>query len=640
MNFFQQQDIARRNTRRLVVLFVLAVLALVALTNLFLLLFPWQLNSAAFTEHGSNRLLLCLFDSRCAFWSRLDWGQVLLVSLLVVSVIGLVSLFKWLQVSKGGRAVAEMMGGVMVRADTTDFAEKRLLNIVEEMALAAGMPVPAVYVLRNEPGLNAFAAGFSHRDAVIAVTGGMLETMNRDQLQGVIAHEFSHILNGDMRLNMRLVAVLHGILFITEAGFVFLRGNRHSYRSRHSGPAIMLGLGLVVIGAIGTFFGNLIKAAVSRQREFLADASAVQFTRNPTGIADALKVIGSAGSMIEDKHGSEISHFFFCAALSRAQSLLATHPPLEERIRRIEPQWNGRFIKPSAGSGSKTDCGGEGEQQTHRDKLATSIAVMSAAGVAGYAGAGEKDEAVRFDSDALHQPLTAAAAVLCLLYHSEQESHRVILARLKNDWPALYQAMQDSHWFESPRQDFLPIVELAVSGLRLLQEQEYRLFKRTLMQFVQADGRVDMYEWALFQLLQASVDSHFQPAAHNTPKYRHISAISKDIQLVLAVFVRSASDDKQTQLQAFYRGCNTAGIYQPAVEALPEADMARFSQAVKRIACAYPLLKPRVIKALVDAAKSDHRIDSIEQQCIVAISAVIDAPIADVMLRELGLATA
>ena len=257
------------------------------------------------------------------------------------------SLYKMAQLAGGGTVVAERLGGRRVYPNTTDPVERRLLNVVEEMALASGVPVPPVFLLSEEQGINAFAAGYSPSDAVVGVTRGCAQQLTRDQLQGVVAHEFSHILNGDMRLNMRLIGVLHGILLMGLVGRELLRlvghsGGGRSRRNDGAAPLLLIGLAFMVIGFLGLFIGNLIKAAASRQREFLADASAVQFTRNPEGIAGALKRIGAAvfGSKLASPRAAEASHMYFAEGIS---TLFASHPPLHERISRIDPQWDGKF---------------------------------------------------------------------------------------------------------------------------------------------------------------------------------------------------------------------------------------------------------------------------------------------------------
>ena len=279
MNFFESQDNARRNTWKLIVLFGLALLSLIVVTNLIVMF--------VFGFAGSGMTSMAATSS-----PQFNWSTFLTVSVAVTGVVLLGSLYKVNALSGGGARVAEMMDGKLLVSGTRDLHEKRVLNVVEEMAIASGTPVPPVYLM-EEAGINAFAAGYSPSDAVIGVTRGTIETLSRDQLQGVIAHEFSHILHGDMRINIRLIGVLHGIMVLGIIGYTLMRTGAFQRRSKNAGGIVFLGLGLIVVGYVGTFFGNLIKAAVSRQREYLADASAVQFTRNPDGIAGALMQIGT-----------------------------------------------------------------------------------------------------------------------------------------------------------------------------------------------------------------------------------------------------------------------------------------------------------------------------------------------------------
>jgi Zn-dependent protease with chaperone function len=339
MNFFEQQDRARRNSGRLLILMVLAVLSLITLTSLVLGL-VWQLFGQSHTS------LWLASDAPISVLP--SWPLVGCVALAVIGVVLLGSLYKQLQLSRGGQAIAERLGGRLINLSPQSLEERRLLNVVEEMALASGTSVPPVFVL-DDVGINAFAAGLTPQDAVIGITRGAICQLSRDELQGVIAHEFIHIFHGDMRLNTRLVSVLHGILLLGLIGGFLLRSSgRGSRSSRDNSVAIVLAIGVTlwVLGYAGTFFGNLIKAAVSRQREFLADASAVQYTRNPDSIAGALKKIGGNlyGSQLQAGHAAEFSHMYFAAGISQAlEGMLATHPPLDQRILRITPGWDGRY---------------------------------------------------------------------------------------------------------------------------------------------------------------------------------------------------------------------------------------------------------------------------------------------------------
>ncbi|MDR1010912.1 MAG: M48 family metalloprotease [Opitutaceae bacterium] len=353
MNFFQAQDNARRKSGRLVFFYIAAVVAIIV-TIYCVLVFGLR-----FASQNS--------DDPEMFAAPLWQPDMFLgTAVVTIAIIGFGSLFKTLSLRSGGGVVARSAGGRLVPPNTGDPQCRRLVNIVEEMAIASGVRMPEVYVL-PEAGINAFAAGYSPDDAAVAVTQGALDALTRDELQGVVAHEFSHILNGDMRLNIRLIGLLFGILLITLVGRVVMRlgfssdGRRSSSKDK-GGSAIafaLLGLAIIIIGYVGVFFGRLIQAAVSRQREFLADASAVQFTRNPGGIAGALKKIGAAasGSRIENPHATETSHMYFANALrSSFGGLLATHPPLIDRIKAIDPTFDGNFraIKrtaPGAGAG-------------------------------------------------------------------------------------------------------------------------------------------------------------------------------------------------------------------------------------------------------------------------------------------------
>ncbi|MCE0732582.1 M48 family metallopeptidase, partial [Halomonas sp. G15] len=340
MDFFTAQDRARRLSARLVLLLLLAVVLLVVLTCVLVALAVVVMNPE---RMGAGDPLAAALEPRL----------FALVAGGVVAIVVLGGLVRHLQLRVGGYAVAEALGGRPLALDTRDEDERRLLHVVEEMAIASGMPVPAVYLL-DDAAINAFAAGHDSHDAVIGVTRGAIEHFDRDQLQGVIAHEFSHILHGDMRLNLRLVALLHGILVIGLAGRFLLRGLAGGRRrgSRRGGHVAIMGLGvaLMAVGYAGTLCGNLIKAAVSRQREFLADASAVQYTRNPEGIGGALQTLAAyrLGSHLLAANAAEFSHLYFGSGVRSLSRFTATHPPLEARIRRVLPRWDGRLPEPFA----------------------------------------------------------------------------------------------------------------------------------------------------------------------------------------------------------------------------------------------------------------------------------------------------
>ena len=387
MDFFAHQEAARRSTRRLVAYFALAVAAIVAVVYTAVRL----IFAGVLLKQGADVP---------PFW---DPAVFALTAAAVLAVILAGSLYKIVALRQGGDAVAWMLGGRLVDPATRDHAERRLLNVVEEMAIASGVPVPNVYVMDKEKGINAFAAGFSPQEAVIGVTDGTLRLLSRDELQGVIAHEFSHLLNGDMRLNLRLIGILHGILVIALIGYMILRSLRFTGggggRSSKKGGGgqlvvaiLLFGAVLMAVGYIGVFFGRLIKSAVSRQREFLADAAAVQFTRNPGGLAGALQKIGGygSGSKLTAPKAEEASHMFFGDALKpRMFAALATHPPLEQRIRRVQPAWDGEYPKIDYPTQSAAEAKKAG-RGTAKERAAAvaGAAVAAATAAAGGVGAG------------------------------------------------------------------------------------------------------------------------------------------------------------------------------------------------------------------------------------------------------------
>jgi len=343
MNFFEQQAKTKRQSRRLVFVFILAVIAIILLVDVIVAVVLLQMGNM-----GSSSMNFASDNAFSLDWLQANAGLLLGSSLITGGFIGASSLYKTIRLSMGGSVVAKDMGGTQITADVTEPLRKRLYNIVEEMSIASGVPMPEVYVLEDEAGINAFAAGSQASNAIVAVTRGTLENLNRDELQGVVAHEFSHILNGDMRLNIRIMGVLFGILVISLIGRAILRGmsrGRIRSNSREGGGGIaaimMIGLALTVVGYLGLTIGRMVKAAVSRQREYLADASAVQFTRQTDGIKQALMKIGahSSSSTLKQHDSEEVSHMLFSKGQKSLSSLMATHPPLNERLLALDPNF-------------------------------------------------------------------------------------------------------------------------------------------------------------------------------------------------------------------------------------------------------------------------------------------------------------
>ncbi|UCE89884.1 MAG: M48 family metallopeptidase, partial [Pseudomonadota bacterium] len=504
MNFFEAQDSARRNTFWLELLFCAAVLGLIVLTNLLVL------GLLTYSQTGTIQV-----DPE-ALAGLFRWSTFMLVALGVLVLVSGGSLYKIVSLRGGGRVVAEMLGGVLVPANSKEPGRRRLLNVVEEMAIASGTPVPAVYVL-EESGINAFAAGWSPQNAVIGITEGALQTLSRDELQGVIAHEFSHILHGDMRLNIQLTGILHGILLLGMIGYFVLRSLRHarSSRSEKGGGAIVavlaLGLGLMVIGYVGTFCGQLIKAMVSRQREFLADASAVRYTRDRDGIAGALKKIGgtSAGSLLSSPAAPEFSHAYFVQGITLwLQSVFATHPPLEQRIQRIDPQWDGRYAVP------KPTLPAEAEEAPATtgmvDKLLVGAAVAEAIHAVDQIGdptqahVGYARELLSRIPAALklqtQDPHGARAVIYGLVMHSDpatRANQQAILEQNADPDVVTVAADITPAILGLDKRLYLPLIDLCLPALRELSGPQYQTFRMVIAKLMYADGRLDLREWII-----------------------------------------------------------------------------------------------------------------------------------------------
>jgi len=632
MDFFQAQDNARRNTTRLVILFTLAVLTLVIMTNFLVMLVL-----AYFNRHGVM--------TGQQFMHNIDWHLFAMIGTGVVVVVLLGSLYKLLQLAAGGKVVAESLGGRLISLNTSDPAHRKVLNVVEEMAIASGIPVPPVYVMEDEPGINAFAAGYTTGDAVIGVTRGCIEQLNRDQLQGVIAHEFSHILNGDMRMNIRLIGILHGILVIGLIGYFLLRSTSYSRSNRSNnsaGPILGLGLGLMVIGFAGTFFGNWIKAMLSRQREFLADASAVQFTRNPDGIAGALKKIGglSAGSIIDNPAAPEMSHAFFSNGISSfMSSMFATHPPLEQRIRRIDGHWDGNFIQP------RTDVSDEvsepAEQRVTPAAVAagvTAAQIMQTIEQIGQPRDTHLGYAIQLLNElpselklAAREPYKARALIYTLVINSESHIRDTQLVHLKTHGDeGVYQetiALLPRVKTLDKRMR-LPLIDIAVGALRQLSPVQYALFKENLCSLIEADNKIDLFEWTLQKIVYHHLDNEFEDRSplSRSARYSGVDQLRQECSLVFSLLAHSEHADKTMAQQAFTAAAQQLQLQDMTLLPESEINLVTLNAAIDRLALLKPLAKPQFLKACVACITADQHITASEIELLRAIANAVDCP--------------
>lgn len=635
MDFFEAQDRAKNNTGKLIVLYLLAVILIIITVNL-----------AAAILLGNAGV-----------------GQFLVVSIIILTTIILGTLYRVSQLRGGGSSVAEMLGGRKVEPSTQHPKERQLVNIVEEMSIASGIPVPDIYILDKEDNINAFAAGYGTADAAVGITRGALEQLNRDEIQGVIAHEFSHIFNGDMRLNIRLIGILNGILILHIAGMVLMRSTMYSGAIRSSGGgrgnqgggnatiAIMLfGLALIIIGYIGMVFGRMIQAAISRQREYLADAAAVQYTRNPDGLAGALRKIAQKkdGAKIKDGHAMELSHLFFARSFHSALDMLfATHPPLDKRIKAIDPA----FDKENERMKKKID------RRLEKDRIArskTSAATGTQGG--GLPGSGiipgispevllaaigtvegeQLDRAGKLIRSipsslrqAAHEPLDAEALIYGLLVTGQDKDAVIpewllnelddsITDRLKQILPELKKS--EKSWY-------LPLAELSLPTLRKMSRQQYDDFRKTIEKLAHNDQKISIFEFALEKMIIRQLDNYFSDRKKPEIRHHHLKPLDKELSILLSGLAYASESDTKSAFEAGIKSIEK--MIPDGVKLIPENEFTLdlLDKALEEFAVSANPVKKYVIKASIYTVASDKNISIPEAELLRAVGEALDTPI-------------
>ncbi|EJV0605962.1 M48 family metallopeptidase [Vibrio parahaemolyticus] len=609
MDFFHHQDTARQRTGLLVMLFTLAVLAITGLVSVISIGIYFYFTGEPFTTQSIISYCLLSF----------------------VGVLTVVSISSFIRLSElnanGGRGVAESIGGKLISTDTSNAKHRQLLNVVEEMSIASGIPVPPVYVMTEEHGINAFAAGMSIDDAVIGVTQGALDAFSRDELQGVIAHEFSHILNGDMRLNTRLIGALFGITCIAHFSHLILdnpNSTRHVSRSSsdsNKGFAVIILIAIVclVLGWLGTLFGNMIKAAISRQREFLADASAVQFTRNDQGIAGALKKIGSnvQGSTLNTKASDEMSHMMFGQSkLSGFSGLFATHPPLDERIRRIEPNWDGSYAQHSHAQNTAFD----NEQVSGFAVGGGSPASQSASPSEQLSETGQQlisqlpPELV----DIAREPYSARFIAFALIFDGSDIQREMIKSYVPLASQSTLLPWLD---YDLPLHLRFPLLELALPALKSLSETQKISLCKVLRELSETDNQYSLAEWCVINLLEKQLLASFGfIKQHKTLKQLEESVFW--LLRELAWVSHSQADKAQ---RAYH--CALAHLGFPEVKLEPANSNWHLSRAALELLLQ---LKPKdrrmFVKACRIAIESDGEITVAEGELYRVIACFLEVP--------------
>lgn len=649
MSFYENQHRARRNTSLLVAYFVAAVVLIVVAVN------------------AAIYIALAMI-STVEFMTPLQWvqsGPCWLIALGTVAVIAGGSLFRLAQLSKGGLAVALMAGGTPVDPNTRNLQERTLINITEEMAIASGTRVPRIFILRNEPGINAFVAGTEPGNTVLAVTQGALDTLTRDELQGVIGHEFSHILNGDMGLNLRLIGILAGILLIGQIGEFLLRSQRHrsSRNNKGGGQIAVLGLALMAIGYVGLFFGRLIKAAISRQREFLADASSVQFTRNPDGIAGALYAIGahSGHSNLMNRHAEDMSHMCFGETLKvKMSGLLATHPPIDERINAIDPQLmprlKARWQKRQAGAAS---TGESATPATNVEPNAVGFAGATVAGSSGNASAANTASSANAINaaqagaikasigtptpahaefahqlhqaippelhTAAHDPAQADVLLYALLF-TEMRSHGqeslALIGSQRDEAGAREAARLYGVVKQSDPALRLPLLEITLATLRTLGAAQQDRVVSLCEQLIHIDSKVTLSEFIISYLVRRAL----QPAQRPHRAIKSFSPLESSLALLFSAIVQSSGESGERQQQNFHQIMRTYSNadWSQVLTSMPTPK--QLTHALDRLAQLTPLLKQPVIDACVDCVLHDNKATLRELEVLRAVCEALECP--------------
>jgi len=637
MDFFEAQDRAKRNTGKLVILYLFAVIGIViSIYMISLFLYHWQISGFQ--------------DAR--WWSP---GWLFMVTVVVLITIAIGTVFRISQLRKGGSAVAQLLGGRRVDPSTTEPGERRLMNIVEEMSIASGMSVPDVYILDNEENINAFAAGFNTNDAAVGVTRGAIEQLSRDELQGVIAHEFSHIFNGDMRFNIRLIGILNGILLIHIMGMVVMRSVMYSGGARRrsgggkdgGGNAtiviILAGLSLVIIGYIGMIFGRMIQSAISRQREYLADAAAVQYTRNPDGLAGALSKIGSKknGAVIKDGHAMEMSHLFFASSFSTAlDKLYSTHPPIEKRIRAINPSFNAgdeqrkskireKFEKDHV-SASKPEAG----QGVGGHAALTPEVILAAIGTldAGHMSRAGKllEEIPDSLRQAAHEPLAAEALIYAMLLMAGNEDSPVIPEWFASEAGEAVLTETEKLIAElkgGDRNWYLPLADMAHASLRSMSKGQYKTFYSVIRRIVIKSGNSNLFAFAMEKTVERKMNLAF--SKNRTPEIRHhnLKTLGNELSVLLSALAYASGEESESAWNAGMEPIRKAAPDNMKLLSPEECTHAELDKVLDELAASANPVKKFVLSAVIHTVTADKKITIEEKEMVRAISEALDCPI-------------
>ncbi len=670
IDFAEQQDRARRRTALLLWIYLLAASIISVLVSLLIWGFVWVGgNMAGLGGKSGDVEEVHAFAGKVEQWIRFDaHGRAFLAICVAITMVMIVgsSWWKYLQIVAGGQAVAESMRGQLIPTNSRDPDERRVLNVVEEMALAANIPVPPVYLMPRQRGINAFAAGRSTEDAVVGITEGAMKRLTRDQLQGVVGHEFSHILNGDMKLDLRLIALLHGLLAVCVLGRVLCDiamgtdsdGEAIFGSESRKGVLALFPLGILLmgIGYSGWIIGCFIQACVSRQREFLADASAVEFTRNPQGITDALRAIGGAsptgGSAVRGTSLDGYRHMFFASSVMWAEGVLSTHPPLDDRIKRLDAHWDGSYLTPP--SIIMDDPSTSTDAFNARSKwfrgVVGGVTAASAIGsgptspqmpasmpVQGVTGGIERSRGLLMRlpeqiGDALREPYEARLALFAILLGARGKGTTAevaaLTARLKDD--EVKQTLVFARLLAGvpavARFARLPMVQVALSSLSSLSPEQLTRFREDIRLLVDADGRIDLDEWLLVLML----DQQLSARMGNPPtprEMRPLRTLSRQCSVV--IWTLAFAGQKETRLAQHAAQLGFEQLMLGGLPSLEPTDLKRAEmESALRVLAATPAnVRAKIMSACAAVIGADGQVTDRESDLLQFLSQMLHTPL-------------
>ena len=637
MDFFLQQHRARRRTVWIVLAFLLAVAGIVLSINVV---------GGYIYLYATERPLWPVAHALTA----VPRSAYVVTTLVVLGVVAWGTITRMVELSAGGAAVADMVGARSVKRDSGDLRERRLLNAVEEMALASGIAVPQVFVMDGQTSINAFAAGHSPNEAAVVVTQGTLDRLTRDELQGVMGHEFSHILNGDMRLNIRLLGVIAGIVLIGSIGGFLMRLGQGGRGDRGDIRVIFVGLVLWVIGSVGVFAGRLIKAAVSREREFLADASAVQFTRNPDGIGGALFKIAERGGVLTQRHAEELSHMCVSAPLNDFFEFpwFRTHPPLEERMERLLGPAARRLLSERIERADAAALAAQGSPVVEAFASPLYAKPAPAGSVAGTVGLTAEallrsvgnplpahvDRARRL-LDAIPADIriatgseAGARAALFALLFGEGETRLQQLSLVREDSGADV-AAQCARFADALRPlgpgVRLPVLGLALPTLKTLPPDRRDRVLRLVRELIDADNKVTLGEFVLLTLCRRQLGSESKRPP--PPKHRNVDSVLAEAGIALSLLAHAGGGG----MFAFGKGMAVLGTRSGVLHERSELNFAAVENALAELNLLAPLKKPVFVKACVATAMADDKLTLAEGELLRAICAALDTPLPPIL---------